>query len=152
MLCCRSQNHRQPRLAAWLAGLRSAKELGLSALRGPLFETWAVAEVMKLKHHLRLDARLFFWRDKIGSEVDVLIERGAALQSVEINLDSLVERARVGRWRTGCCRSASVHVPAPTPVRPVLVYGGVQSQTRAEADICPWQQGPQTALQLLQNQ
>ena len=59
-------------LAAWLAGVRSAEELALSSLRGPLFETWAVAEAVKINLHLRLDARLFFWRDKIGREVDLL--------------------------------------------------------------------------------
>ena len=49
-------------LAAWLAGVRSADELALLSLRGPLFETWAVAEAAKINAHLRLDARLYFWR------------------------------------------------------------------------------------------
>ena len=36
-------------LAAWLAGIRSANELALSSLRGPLFETWALAETIKVR-------------------------------------------------------------------------------------------------------
>ena len=35
-------------MGAWVAGVRSAQELAISSLRGPLFETWAVAEALKL--------------------------------------------------------------------------------------------------------
>lgn len=143
-------------LAAWLAGVRSAQELAISSLRGPLFETWAVGEVLKVNHHLRLDARLFFWRDKIGSEVDLLIERGQQLQTVEFKAGQTV----AGDWfaalrKYEALRSAGASQPgpaaqvAPQP-RPVLVYGGSDSQTRDVADIYPWQQWPGEVIKLLQ--
>lgn len=135
-------------LAAWLAGLRSAEELGLSSLRGPLFETWAVAEAIKLNGHLRLDAQLFFWRDKMGSEIDLLIERGAGVQTAEFKAGQTV----AGDW-FGALRKyqALRNAATPAPNRPVLVYGGNQPQTRADADVYPWSQWPQIALDLLQN-
>jgi predicted AAA+ superfamily ATPase len=141
-------------LAAWLAGVRSAEELALSSLRGPLFETWAVSETLKVNHHLRLDARLFYWRDKIGSEVDLLIERAERLQTVEFKAGQTV----AGDWfaalrkyetlRSGAASQPELQaVPQP---RPVLVYGGSERQTRDVADICPWQKWPETLTRMLQ--
>lgn len=136
-------------LAAWLAGIRSADELALSSLRGPLFETWAVAEAVKLNLHLRLDARLFFWRDKIGSELDLLIDHMGQVQTVEFKAGQTV----AGDWFRALRKydelrknQPGVALPAP---RGVLVYGGDQAQVRDVADICPWQQWPATATQLL---
>ena len=144
-------------LAAWLAGVRSAQELAISSLRGPLFETWVVAEALKLSHHLRLDARLFFWRDKIGSEVDLLIERAQQVQTVEIKAGQTV----AGDWfaalrKYEALRSAAASQPEPEAQglpqpRPVLVYAGSVSQTRDVADVCPWHQWPARVAQLLQS-
>lgn len=143
-------------LAAWLAGVRSAQELAISSWRGPLFETWAVAEVLKVSHHLRLDARLFFWRDKLGSEVDLLIERGQQVQTVEFKAGQTVAGDWFGALRKyevlraeGAFASGSPGQLAPAP-RPMLVYGGSDSQTREVADICPWQHWPEKAIKLLQ--
>lgn len=135
-------------LAAWLTGIRSAQELGLSSLRGPLFETWAVAEALKTSHHLRLDARLFFWRDKIGSEVDLLIERAAQVQTVEFKAGETV----AGDWfaalrKYQALRGAALDGAAPP--RPLLVYGGNLPQVRDAADICPWLQWPEKIVNLL---
>ena len=136
-------------LAAWLAGIRSVDELALSSLRGPLFETWAVAEALKTSHHLRLDARLFFWRDKIGSEVDLLIERGDHVQSVEFKAGQTVAGDWFGALRKyQALRSAAVDPAASS--RPVLVYGGNSPQVREVADICPWAKWPEKITQLLQ--
>lgn len=137
-------------LAAWLAGIRSANELALSSMRGPLFETWAVAEALKLRHHLRLDVQLYFWRDKIGSEVDLLIERGNRVQSVEFKAGQTV----AGDWFGGLRKYAALREQHATKgaaagTRALLVYGGTQPQVRDAADICGWTAWPARALELL---
>lgn len=145
-------------LAAWLTGIRSADELMLSSMRGPLFETWAVAEALKTRHHLRLDARLFFWRDKIGSEVDLLIERGDQVQCVEFKAGQTVASDWFGALRkyqalraaAVPARPAAPDTPTKPPTRPVLVYGGTAAQSRDVADICPWPQWPENVTRLLQ--
>ena len=69
--------------AAWLAGVRDARELVSGGLRGPLFETFVVSEFIKHKrNHLRPE-ELYFWRDSVGHEIDLLIERGDRLVAVE---------------------------------------------------------------------
>jgi hypothetical protein len=141
-------------LAAWLAGVRSADELALSSLRGPLFETWAVAEALKTSHHLRLDARLFFWRDKIGSEVDLLIEQGSQVQTVEFKAGQTVAGDWFGALRKydalrAKAGTADTTMPNASP-RPALIFGGSQPQVRDVADIFPWLQWPDKVRQLLQ--
>lgn len=140
-------------LAAWLAGIRNADELAISPMRGPLFETWCVAEVLKTSLHQRRDTQLFFWRDKIGSEVDLLIDRPQGTQTVEFKAGQTV----AGDWfnalrkyetlRTPAAGAAShthpdTHSPVPPAPRPLLVYGGQQPQVREAADIVPWRQWP----------
>ncbi len=144
-------------LAAWLAGVRSAEELALSSLRGPLFETWAVAEAVKINLHLRLDARLFFWRDKIGSEVDLLVEHGSQLRTVEFKAGQTVAGDWFGSLRKYAAlrqtAASAAHAPEqPEPGgRPMLVYAGSQPQVRDVADVCPWREWPGQALNLLQD-
>ena len=143
-------------LAAWLAGIRSADELVISPMRGPLFETWAVAEVLKTSLHRRLDAQLFFWRDKIGSEVDLLIDHPQGAQTVEFKAGQTV----AGDWfnalrkyqalRTPADDAPSSHPTTPPAPRPLLVYGGQQPLVRDAADILPWQQWPARVATLLQ--
>jgi uncharacterized protein len=64
-----------PGLAAWLAGVRSADELRHGPMRGLLFETWVVSEAVKRIGHRALAAELHYWRDRAGTEVDLLVER-----------------------------------------------------------------------------
>lgn len=139
-------------LAAWLAGIRSADELSISPLRGPLFETWAVAEALKTHLHQRQDARLFFWRDKIGSEVDLLIDHPTGVQTVEFKAGQTV----AGDWFNALRKYEALRTPAPhasTPPRPLLLYAGEQPLVREVADVLPWRQWPQwLARNTLQNQ
>lgn len=104
------------------------------------------------------DARFghLFWRDKLGGEVDFLIESGQQVQTVEFKAGQTV----VGDWfgalrkyealrAEGAIASGSPGQLAPAP-RPISVYGGSDSQTREVADICPWQHWPEKAIKLLQ--
>jgi predicted AAA+ superfamily ATPase len=53
-------------------------------LRGALFETWVVTELVKERFNAGQPADLYFWRDNIGHEVDVVFEAQGRLQPVEI--------------------------------------------------------------------
>jgi predicted AAA+ superfamily ATPase len=61
-------------LACWLLGIRSADELRRHPLRGPLMESWVVAEVRKAFVNSGQRARLHHWRDHGGREVDLVVD------------------------------------------------------------------------------
>ncbi len=71
-------------LAASLLGIENAAQIGAHPLRGALFETFVVSELVKTRTNKGLQSNLFFWRDKTGHEVDVVIDRGSHLVPVEI--------------------------------------------------------------------
>ena len=49
--------------------------------RGNLFESFLVCEAFRMRSYLESEARLYFWRTKDGSEVDLLVEKHGKLQA-----------------------------------------------------------------------
>jgi predicted AAA+ superfamily ATPase len=120
-------------LAAWLLGIQNSRQLATHAQRGALFETWVVGEFLKNRYNSGRASNLFFWRDKTGNEVDVLIEQGEALIPVELKSGQTITGdsfAGLGNWQQLAGRSAA---------RPTLVYGGKGRQTRSDVNVVPWQ-------------
>ncbi|MFT7722330.1 MAG: ATP-binding protein [Roseateles sp.] len=70
-------------LAAWLLGVRSAEAMNIHPMRGALFENLCIAEYGKYLRHHGAPGTPYFWRDNIGNEVDLLIERDGRLWPVE---------------------------------------------------------------------
>lgn len=79
-------------LAAWLLGITDSATLAVHPMRGALFENMAVAEYLKYLRHLGLPHAPFFWRDSVGNEVDLLIEKGASLWPVEMKSGATFQR------------------------------------------------------------
>jgi hypothetical protein len=71
-------------LAAWLLGITDAATLQVHPMRGALFENMAVVEYLKHCRQQGLGNGLYFWRDNIGNEIDLLIERAGELWPVEM--------------------------------------------------------------------
>jgi uncharacterized protein len=70
-------------IACYLLGIRTPEELRLHPLRGAIFESWVVVEIMKAHHAVGQRPKLSFFRDAHGLEVDLLIERGLEVLGVE---------------------------------------------------------------------
>ena len=73
----------------WDTGIRNAVlgEFSMDKLRadiGPLWENWVIAEVAK--HNLIMGSRnkLFFWRARDGSEIDLVFKNGDKIKAIEI--------------------------------------------------------------------
>ncbi len=63
-------------LAAWLMGIDDPAQLATHPLRGHFFENLVITEFAKYFENQGERARLYFWRDSNGQEVDLLIENG----------------------------------------------------------------------------
>lgn len=71
-------------LACLLSGIQDPKQLFTHSMRGALFETFVMSEMMKNRFNKGLLSNLYFWRDSQGHEVDMLIESGDNITPVEI--------------------------------------------------------------------
>lgn len=123
-------------LAAWLLGIHDAATLETHVARGPLFETWVVSELLKLRLNAgRPTTDLHFWRDSSGLEIDVLIDAPSGLRPVEIKSGSTYSpdwTEGIARWRRLADRQGG------TQARPCIVFGGPESFTREQADVWSW--------------
>jgi hypothetical protein len=71
-------------LCAYLTGWTSPQALESGAMSGALLETWVVAELLKSYWHNGLEAPFYFYRDRDGREIDLLIVRDNVLYPLEI--------------------------------------------------------------------
>jgi len=120
-------------LAAWLLGIRDAATLDTHAARGALFETYVISELMKQRLNAGRPADLYFWRDHVGHEVDVLIESAQGLQAVEIKSGSTF----ASDWTDGLKKWQKFASEESTHAS--LVYGGNSSYAREGLHVWGWQ-------------
>ena len=121
-------------LACWLLGVRTSDQLRSHPLRGALFETWVVSEILKHRENRGEAGGLSFYRDRHAAEVDLIIDSAGCLTLVEAKAaqtasSSLFAGARRVRDRIS------------EPSRPcdiVLAYGGREAQRRSDSRLVPW--------------
>jgi uncharacterized protein len=124
-------------VASWLLGIRNDTDLVNHPLRGPLFESWVVAEIGKAIRNRGERARLSFHRDRKGLEVDLVVERPGELLAIEVKSGATFHPEH----------AASLHAfereikraPLALPVRKLLVYSGDEALTHAGVQVVPWQ-------------
>jgi len=71
-------------LAAYLLGINSIEQLDTHYGKGALFESLVISELMKKAYNAGKEPHCFFWRNKTGNEVDLLIEEGSRIIPLEI--------------------------------------------------------------------
>ena len=122
-------------LVCYLLGIRTAEQLHSHPLRGPIFETWVVSEITKQRTHRGLNRGLSFYRDRSGTEVDLVIEHPERLTLIETKSaatpsTSFLTTARRVKAQLGDQRQCNL----------TAVYGGDQHQQRNKEHLLPWTQ------------
>ncbi len=121
-----------PGLACHLLDIHSHKELSVHYLKGGLFESMVIGELMKRRYNRGLSPHCHFWRDKSGNEVDCIIEEGKKITSIEIKAAKTIStdffRGLID-WR---------QLAESSTVQSFLIYGGDENQKRKEARVLSW--------------
>ena len=121
-------------LACWLLGIRTPDQLRTHPLRGALFETWVVSEIVKHRRNRGETGGLSFYRDRHAAEVDLVVETPERLTLVEAKS---ARTASPGLFDG--LRRVSDRITQPSrPCDGFLVYGGEESLTRSDAKLVPW--------------
>lgn len=71
-------------LAASLIGMSSAEQVENMYLSGALYENLVISEFMKGRFNRGQEAKLYFWREATGNEVDLLEDRRGTIRAIEI--------------------------------------------------------------------
>jgi len=121
-----------PGIAAYLLGIEDPQQLTHHYARGVLFETLVLSEWIKGRCNLGREPNCFYWRDKTGHEVDLLIDSGGELTAVEIKSGDTVRSDYFdgfAYWNRLSHTDASHNV---------LIYGGRETQSRSRALLLGW--------------
>ena len=119
-------------LAAYLADIEDKQHLQHHPLRGALFESFVVSDLLKARFNAGERSNLYFWRDKNGHEIDCLAERSGEPVLIEIKSGKTVTEDFFNNLRyyqklAGMGFSGAY-----------VLYGGDQEQNRSCARVVPW--------------
>ncbi|MFA4982210.1 MAG: ATP-binding protein [Candidatus Omnitrophota bacterium] len=121
-----------PGLACSLLGLRARGQVATHYLRGSLFESALISELIKERYNRGEESGCYFWRDKTGNEVDCVLDVSGTLLSIEIKSGKTV----TGDFFDGLKYWAKV--AGENGKKAYLVYGGSENQKRDFANVISW--------------
>lgn len=119
-------------VAATLLNLKSSDELFSHYMKGNLFENFIISEYLKLRLHSGLRSDAWFFRDKTGNEIDLIIDRPEGLIPVEIKAGMTISTD----FFKGLIKYREISgVPTDSSY---LIYSGEDSQQRKDAWVLSW--------------
>ena len=119
-------------LLCWLLGIQEAAQLATHPLRGHIFETFVVSELVKTRLNRGEQAAFHFWRDSNGNEVDVIVDNGMKLMPIEIKSGKTLNRdffTGLERWMA---------LAGDRVASPALVYGGPDNHVHKGINVFAW--------------
>lgn len=119
-------------LACSLLGIQNGQQLKTHYLKGSLFESFVLSEIVKHRLNRGLEHNCYYWRDKSGNEIDCIIEAGGSLIQVEVKsggtiVDDFFEGLRY--WDK---------LADKKDTNPYLIYNGRENQKRSYATVVGW--------------
>ncbi len=121
-------------LVSWLLGIREPEQITTHPLRGEIFETFIISELMKSRFNHGERADLYFWRDSNGNEVDVIFDQGGKLMPLEIKSGKTLTKestAGLKKW---------IALTENNSIEPTLIYGGDESCKFSGIQITSWRE------------
>lgn len=123
-------------LCARLLAIQDPEQLSIHPLRGALFESFVISEFFKSRYHAGILEPLYYWRDRSGLEIDLLIDKGQTLQPIEIKSGATLNKdyfKSLHKW---------MDLAGDAGQNPMLIYGGDMSVIRSGVRVYPWYQIP----------
>ena len=120
-------------IACFLLELESAQQVATHYLRGGLFESYAISELLKLRYNRGRIPHYYFWRDKMGHEVDCVIDHGGKLYPIEMKAGRTITQdyfEELHYWANLAGEQAG---------RSYCIYTGSESQERTLVSVLKWQ-------------
>ncbi|MBI2415540.1 MAG: ATP-binding protein [Candidatus Kerfeldbacteria bacterium] len=121
-------------LAAALLNITSLSELKTHYLYGSLFESFVITELMKKRFNAGLQPNCYFWRDRLGHEIDCILDQGEQLIPIEIKSGKTITAdyfKGLQYWTSLAGLSAE---------QGYVIYAGTETQKRKQGRVLSWQQ------------
>ncbi|MBL7889004.1 MAG: ATP-binding protein [Bacteroidia bacterium] len=120
-------------LVCYLLGIKDKIQLQTHPLRGAIFESMVVAEMIKKRTNKGLPVNLFYWRDKLGREIDLLVDNEDELIPIEIKSGKTVNSEYFKNIDYWCELSGQT--------KAFVLYAGQESQKRSKGkEVIGWRE------------
>ncbi|MEP7196242.1 MAG: ATP-binding protein [Saprospiraceae bacterium] len=114
-------------LVCYLLRIQTADQLSIHASRGFIFESMVVTELIKQRTNQGLPINLFYWRDKAGHEIDLIVDLGTQLIPIEIKSGQTINSEffkNIKYWNKLSNQKESI-----------IIYAGNESQKRSDGTL-----------------
>ena len=119
-------------LLSYILGIQSLEDLKSHSQRGKIFENFVVIEGIKIQSLEGLEKNCFFWRDKLGRDIELLIEKGNKLHPIDVLSKEYIEDLDfndISKWKRWAYGRAA---PAK------MAYMGMVEVKQSQAQVIPW--------------
>jgi len=123
-------------LACWLLNIQDTGHLALHPSRSALFENLVINDMLKTRYNHGLKSNLYFWRNNLGDEIDVLVDNGAQQIPVEIKSGQTLSDdyfKTLNKWKKITGKETNSY----------LIYAGNETHTRQSIKAVPWRSIPE---------
>lgn len=119
-------------IACSLLGIQNQNQVNTHALKGSLFENMVIIDLLKQRLNSGLQDNLYYWRDKTGNELDVLLDN-PTLTAIEIKAGATIS----SDYQNGLLYFKNL--ASNQKIKTVLCYTGKTAQERSNGVIInPW--------------
>ncbi len=120
-------------VACALLRISSFDQVSTHYLKGGLFESFVLSELMKREYNQGLTPHLYFWRDQSDHEIDCIYENGPKTIPVEIKSSETLNSKFFNNliyWNKLAQKDSS---------HSYLIYGGQERQNRSAGHVLGWE-------------
>lgn len=120
-------------LVSTLLNIQDEERLALHPMRGALFETYVLSELLKTRFNKGLNNNVYFWRDNVGNEIDFMIDCGQKIIGIEAKATQTIHPEmlqRLQKWQK---------LQTKSQMDLQFLYGGNESYSRSNILIKSWQ-------------
>ncbi|OGB84311.1 hypothetical protein A3F66_01950 [candidate division TM6 bacterium RIFCSPHIGHO2_12_FULL_32_22] len=103
-----------------------------TTIKGNMFESLMISEIIKSSYNHDKAPNTYFWRDKTGHEIDCIIDEGTSLLPIEIKFGKTIRDeffSQLNYWN---------QLTGSNPKDGYLVYGGSEHQKRSVGNVISW--------------
>jgi predicted AAA+ superfamily ATPase len=121
-----------PGIVCSLLGFTSSDQLFANYMRGNIFESMIVSDLLKQQLNHGVRPSCYYWRDKSDFEIDCIVEQGGNITPIEIkasNTPDIEALAKLAPWN---------ELTSTIPKNNILVYGGDNDWDTPKGRIVGW--------------
>ncbi|HRW58214.1 MAG TPA: ATP-binding protein [Chlamydiales bacterium] len=120
-------------LLCYLLNIENPDQLKTHYLRGGIFESFVISEIIKKKINKNLQPNVYFWRDQAGHEIDCVLEKSNEIIPIEIKSSKTINDSYFSNllyWNK---------ISSSDSKNNIIIYAGKETFKRSQGNIFSWE-------------